>query len=81
MSSKKPVFVCVPGAWHGGWAYDLVAAELSSAGYRCVATDLPGSRAVDDTRPPQDSMTPDVDAGNSPRTPLETPTNVLMRGG
>ena len=34
-------FAFVHGAWHGGWAWDLVRAELESRGHRVVAPDLP----------------------------------------
>ena len=61
MASKKPVFVCLPGAAHGSWLYELLIAELSSAGFRAVAIDRPGCRPLDDTNPPQESMYPDAD--------------------
>jgi len=35
------VFALVHGGWHGGWCWDLVAAELTSRGHRAVAVDLP----------------------------------------
>jgi Alpha/beta hydrolase family len=31
----------VHGAWHGGWAWDLVAAELRARGHEVHAPDLP----------------------------------------
>lgn len=31
----------VHGAWHGGWAWDLVAAELEARGHTVSAPDLP----------------------------------------
>ena len=31
----------VHGAWHGGWAWDLLAAELAARGHRVLAPDLP----------------------------------------
>ena len=34
-------YAFVHGAWHGGWAWDLVGAELESRGHRVVAPDLP----------------------------------------
>ncbi len=34
-------FAFVHGAWHGGWAWDLVRPELESRGHRVVAPDLP----------------------------------------
>ena len=36
-------FVLVPGAWHGGWAYQAVAASLRSRGHRVFA-DQPRPR-------------------------------------
>lgn len=35
-------FVCIHGAWHGGWCWDGVVAELSSAGHSAEAPTLPG---------------------------------------
>ncbi len=40
--SNEP-FVLVHGAWHGGWAWDLVADRLRDAGHVVVAVDLPSS--------------------------------------
>ena len=34
-------FAFVHGAWHGGWAWDVVRPELESRGHRVVAPDLP----------------------------------------
>ena len=34
-------FSLVHGAWHGGWAWDLVRAELESRGHTVHAPDLP----------------------------------------
>jgi len=34
-------YAFVHGAWHGGWAWDLVRPELESRGHRVVAPDLP----------------------------------------
>jgi hypothetical protein len=34
-------FGLVHGAWHGGWCWDLVAAELRGRGHEAVAVDLP----------------------------------------
>jgi len=61
MAQKKPVFVCIPGAWHGGWAYDLVRAELSKAGFRSTAVDLPNIVPLKDPKPAANSIFPDVD--------------------
>jgi pimeloyl-ACP methyl ester carboxylesterase len=35
------VFALVHGGWHGGWCWDLVAAELTARGHTCLAPDLP----------------------------------------
>lgn len=40
--------VLVPGAWHGGWAYQAVAAALRSRGHRVFATTCPGLGVNDD---------------------------------
>src|SRR5436305_815418 len=34
-------FSFVPGAWHGGWAWDRVRAELESRGHRVETPDVP----------------------------------------
>ena len=34
-------FALVHGAWHGGWAWDLLRPELEARGHRVVAPDLP----------------------------------------
>ena len=34
-------FALVHGAWHGGWAWDPLRAELEARGHRVVAPDLP----------------------------------------
>lgn len=34
-------FALVHGAWHGGWAFDAVSAELEARGHQAVAPDLP----------------------------------------
>ena len=42
MTPTSPVFVLVPGAWHGGWAWQPVARRLREAGYAAVTITLPG---------------------------------------
>jgi pimeloyl-ACP methyl ester carboxylesterase len=37
-----PTVVLVHGMWHGGWAWDRVAAQLEATGYPCVRVTLPG---------------------------------------
>ncbi len=34
-------YALVHGAWHGGWCFDLLAAELRRRGHQAVAMDLP----------------------------------------
>ena len=41
-------FVLVPGAWHGGWAYQAVAASLRSRGHRVFTATSPGLGVNDD---------------------------------
>jgi pimeloyl-ACP methyl ester carboxylesterase len=35
-------FILVPGAWHGGWAWQPVARRLRAAGHAAVTVTLPG---------------------------------------
>jgi pimeloyl-ACP methyl ester carboxylesterase len=35
-------YVLVHGAWHGGWCWEKVAAQLEGAGHTVAAPDLPG---------------------------------------
>ena len=42
MTSTSPVFVLVPGAWHGGWAWQPVARRLREAGCAAVTITVPG---------------------------------------
>jgi pimeloyl-ACP methyl ester carboxylesterase len=39
--------IFVHGAWHGGWYFSEVGAQLTSRGYRIHAPDLPGSGNLD----------------------------------
>lgn len=34
-------FICVHGAFHGGWCFDLLREELEQRGHRVIAPDLP----------------------------------------
>lgn len=43
-------FVLVHGAWHGGWAWQPVAARLRAAGHRASAPTSPGLAVNDDPR-------------------------------
>lgn len=40
--SEIATFVCIHGAWHGGWCFDGIRPLLESAGHAVVAPDLPG---------------------------------------
>lgn len=42
-------FVLIHGAWHGGWCWDGVIAELEKAGHTAEALTMPGHR-LDDNR-------------------------------
>jgi pimeloyl-ACP methyl ester carboxylesterase len=42
VSSSKPTFVFVHGAWHGGWCWSETVRWLAEQGYRSVVVDLPG---------------------------------------
>jgi pimeloyl-ACP methyl ester carboxylesterase len=42
MTLTSPAFVLVPGAWHGGWAWQPVARRLREAGRAAVTITLPG---------------------------------------
>jgi pimeloyl-ACP methyl ester carboxylesterase len=41
MEDTVATFLFVPGAWHGGWAFDSLAGELSARGHKVIAPDLP----------------------------------------
>jgi pimeloyl-ACP methyl ester carboxylesterase len=40
--SRSLSYVLVPGAWHGGWAFEKVAIRLRAAGHAAEAVTLPG---------------------------------------
>jgi len=42
MTTPVTTLVLVHGAWHGGWAWDRLAAEPALSGLRIDAVDLPG---------------------------------------
>ena len=42
------IFVLIPGAWHGGWSWRLVAEHLRAAGHRVLTPTLPGLADGDD---------------------------------
>jgi len=45
MSTAKPAFVFIHGAWHGARSWHKVMPLLEAAGHPCAAIDLPGSGA------------------------------------
>jgi pimeloyl-ACP methyl ester carboxylesterase len=45
---KSPVYVLIPGAWHGAWSWRPVAERLRAAGNRAVTLTLPGLGDGDD---------------------------------
>lgn len=45
MSTAKPAFVFIHGAWHSAKTWDKVVPMLEAAGHHCAAIDLPGSGA------------------------------------
>lgn len=44
----KKHFVLIHGAWHGGWCWSEVIAELEQNGHTAEAPTMPGHRANDD---------------------------------
>ena len=47
---QNSTFVLVPGAWHGGWAWNPVATRLRAAGHDALAVTMPGLSSGDDPR-------------------------------
>lgn len=54
MAEGKPVILLIPGAWHQGWLYDIVAEKLRAVGYQAEGITLlsaggsPSATACDD---------------------------------
>jgi pimeloyl-ACP methyl ester carboxylesterase len=44
----KKQFILIHGAWHGGWCWEKVAAELEKAGHKVQAPTMPGHHPKDD---------------------------------
>lgn len=44
------MFVLIPGAWHGGWAWEPVARRLRAAGHCARTLTMPGMNGGDDPR-------------------------------
>lgn len=40
MGKSERTFVFIPGAWHGGWAFDLIVEKME--GEKCIPLTLPG---------------------------------------
>lgn len=47
-TEKTHVFI--PGAWHGGWAYDTVIEKLGHLGKNCISLTLPGLEIKPETQ-------------------------------
>jgi pimeloyl-ACP methyl ester carboxylesterase len=47
-ASEQSMFVLIPGAWHGGWAWRPVARRLRAAGRQAVTLTMPGLADDDD---------------------------------
>jgi hypothetical protein len=43
----SPIVVLVAGAWHAGWAWSRVAANLTACGWRSEVIELPSTAAVE----------------------------------
>ena len=54
-------FVLVPGAWHGGWWYDPLVAELTARGHAARAVTLAGLGPDDDLAVTPVNLTTHVD--------------------
>ncbi|WP_051888226.1 alpha/beta fold hydrolase [Caballeronia sordidicola] len=61
---KKPTFVFVHGAWHGGWCWAEVVRLLAENGYDGVTLDLPG-HGLNAKFPASYTVTPQNAAGLS----------------
>ncbi len=46
----KKQFILIHGAWHGGWCWEKVAAELETAGHGVQTPTMPGHHRKDDRR-------------------------------
>ncbi|KAK8430146.1 Alpha/beta hydrolase family-domain-containing protein [Phyllosticta citricarpa] len=58
MSSKTPVVIFAPAAWHGPDCFESTIDHLSKAGYTCISCNLPSLGA----EPPLENWDPDVAA-------------------
>lgn len=48
MRAGRQVFVLVPGAWHGAWCWNRLAALLRDAGHEVHTPELPGTAGFGD---------------------------------
>ncbi len=46
----KKQFILIHGAWHGGWCWEKVAAELETAGHGVQTPTMPGHHRKDDRK-------------------------------
>ena len=46
----EKTYVFIPGAWHGGWAYDTVIEKFRPLGKNCIALTLPGLEIKPETQ-------------------------------
>ncbi|MFE1958881.1 alpha/beta fold hydrolase [Streptomyces sp. NPDC059479] len=74
-------FVLVHGAWHGGWAWQPVAARLRAAGHRVLAPTSPGLAVDDDPRDVTLADCVDALAGYAERLNLSDVTVVAHSWG
>lgn len=42
MEKSERTYVFIPGAWHGGWAFDLIVKKMEQEGEKCIPLTLPG---------------------------------------
>jgi hypothetical protein len=43
LDTSRPHVLLVHGAWHGGWAWEMVERELTARGWRVQAVELPST--------------------------------------
>jgi len=42
MEKSERTYVFIPGAWHGGWTFDLIIKKMELEGEKCIPLTLPG---------------------------------------
>src|SRR5690606_6531545 len=50
MIETENTFVFIPGAWHGGWAYDSITKKMEKNGRKCFSLTLPGLELQSETQ-------------------------------